>query len=190
MLQFPKPKRKLRLRKPLKRSRKRIKARAKFKAHGADPTKTYHRKRTDYEVMAHAEAKRQDRLRNRTAGELMFADILRALNVWFVPEKIFQNGDAYIIADFFLPAHRIAVEVDGSSHDDKGGYDAGRDKWLLERHGVRTIRVANAEVLRHPLAIKDLIGKSLNLEGRGSDRDHQVVRAASAYARQLTAPRS
>jgi very-short-patch-repair endonuclease len=138
--------------------------------------------------MAHAEMHRQSRLRNPTAAELMFSDILRALDVWFVREKIFQNGDRYILADFFLPAKKLAVEIDGSSHDDRGGYDAGRDKWLLERHGVRTIRIANAEVLRHPLAVKDMIEKTLN-EGRGTDRDHQAVRAASAYARELTTPR-
>jgi hypothetical protein len=131
---------------PLKRRRKRIKARGKFHAHGADPTKEYRRKRTDYQVLAHAEMHRQSRLRNRTAGELMFADILRALDVWFVPETIFQNGDRYILVDFYLPAHKLAVEIDGSSHDDRGEYDAGRDKWLEAHHRVRTIRFTNGDV--------------------------------------------
>lgn len=149
----------LRRKAPLKRRPKRIKAKAKFHAHGANTTKTYRRKRTDYEVMAHAEKRRQERLANRTAGDLMFADILRALDAWFVPEKLFQNGDRYIIADYFLPVHKLVIEVDGSSHDERGDYDAGRNRWLLEKHGIRSFRFSNEEVLTKPLEVKERISR-------------------------------
>lgn len=101
--------------------------------------------------MAHAEKRRQERLEDRTAGELMFADILRALNIGGVPEKIFQNGDSNVIVDFYLPAHKLAVEIDGSSHDDKGAYDSGRDRWLAGKHGIRTMRLRNEFVLGRPI---------------------------------------
>jgi hypothetical protein len=56
--------------KPPKRSRKRIRARAKFMAHGDNPFKTYRRRYTDYQIMVQAETARQARLRNRTRAEV------------------------------------------------------------------------------------------------------------------------
>ncbi len=49
------------------------------------------------------------------------------------------------IADFYCPAARLLVEVDGSSHNGTVERDAARDAWLLA-HGHRTLRVTNAEV--------------------------------------------
>jgi very-short-patch-repair endonuclease len=50
--------------------------------------------------------------------------------------------------DFFLPSHRLAVEVDGSSHHGllKMQQDEARDAWHLER-GIVTFRVSADEVL-------------------------------------------
>ena len=44
------------------------------------------------------------------------------------------------IVDFFAPAVRLAVEVDGGVHVGRREYDAARDR-ALAVHGVRTLRV-------------------------------------------------
>lgn len=52
------------------------------------------------------------------------------------------------VLDFYLPAARLAVEVDGLAHDlgDNPARDARRDGWLAGR-GVRVLRVAARDVL-------------------------------------------
>jgi very-short-patch-repair endonuclease len=52
------------------------------------------------------------------------------------------------ILDFYCDAVRLAVEVDGASHGfgDGPGYDARRDRWLLQR-GVQTLRLTSRLVL-------------------------------------------
>jgi very-short-patch-repair endonuclease len=46
------------------------------------------------------------------------------------------------VLDFYCSAARLAVEVDGYSHEvgDAPAYDARRDAWLLER-GIETLRI-------------------------------------------------
>jgi very-short-patch-repair endonuclease len=53
------------------------------------------------------------------------------------------------ILDFYCPAVRLAVEVDGAHHEFTIGKDARRDAWLLEQ-GVSTYRIAASDVLADP----------------------------------------
>ena len=101
---------------PPKHSRRKIKARGKFKAFGLNPSKTYKRKRTDAEVMEYVLPCQQERLRNRTRGEMAFAQILDQLRIHYDLEKISLNGDRAILVDFYLPKHNLAIEIDGSLH--------------------------------------------------------------------------
>jgi very-short-patch-repair endonuclease len=148
MLLFPKTFRKKKPAKRLKRSYKPIAKRTVFKAHGDNPLKTYRRRFTDYQVMIRAEVARLARLRNRTSAEMAFCSILDDMRVLYESEKIFLNGDRFILVDMYVKSSKLALEVDGSAHDDQKGYDGGRDKWLLRTYGVRTVRFANAEVFR------------------------------------------
>ena len=59
-------------------------------------------------------------------------------------------GGRYI-ADFFAPALRLIVEVDGSAHVHKRRADARRDE-KLRRLGYHVLRVEAAVVLREPEA--------------------------------------
>jgi very-short-patch-repair endonuclease len=54
---------------------------------------------------------------------------------------------AYIL-DFFCPARRLAIEVDGEAHErgDRPERDAARDAWLTSE-GVRLLRIPASEVL-------------------------------------------
>ena len=48
------------------------------------------------------------------------------------------------IADFFCPAARLVVEIDGITHIDPGA-DARRDRWM-QAQGLRVLRFTSAEV--------------------------------------------
>jgi very-short-patch-repair endonuclease len=52
------------------------------------------------------------------------------------------------VLDFYCDAARLAVEVDGGSHDfgDRPERDERRDAWMLER-GVRTLRLSASLIL-------------------------------------------
>ena len=76
---------------------------------------------------------------------MAFAQILDQLRIPYEIEKIFLNGDRHILVDFYLPSKNLAIEIDGSAHDTQKKYDAGRDRWLLEAYGVKTIRLMNSE---------------------------------------------
>jgi hypothetical protein len=149
--------------KPLKRSRKRIKARARFHAHGDNPLKTYRRRFTDYQVMVRANICRQQRLRNRTKAEIAFCEMLDSLGVLYESEAIFLNGDRFVLIDMYVKSAKVAFEIDGTAHDSQEGYDAGRDRWLLKTYGVRTIRIENKDVFRNANNIRFLIREQLEL---------------------------
>lgn len=150
--------------KPIKKPKGRkykIAKRSVFKAHGDHPFKTYRRKLTDYQVMVRAEVHRQARLRDPTRAELAFAEMLDAERVLYEREKIFLNGDRYIIADFYFKSRKLVIEIDGSAHDGQKGYEAGRDAWLLRVHGIRTIGIPNLTVLRNEREARQIISASL-----------------------------
>jgi very-short-patch-repair endonuclease len=52
------------------------------------------------------------------------------------------------VLDFYLPAAKLAVEVDGAAHDvpDQVRHDAARDDWLGER-GIHVLRLNAVDVL-------------------------------------------
>ena len=51
------------------------------------------------------------------------------------------------VLDFYCPALKLAIEIDGSSHDggDAQEYDINRQPWI-EQYGVRFLRFKNEEV--------------------------------------------
>lgn len=62
----------------------------------------------------------------------------------------FQQGfytPCYRIADFYLPEHKLIVEIDGPCHDDPAK-DRRRDNWFQQARGIRTLRLTNDQVLR------------------------------------------
>ncbi len=52
------------------------------------------------------------------------------------------------ILDFYCPALRLCIELDGKPHYTIDGdlHDYNRDCWLLENHGIQTLRYENKEV--------------------------------------------
>jgi len=65
------------------------------------------------------------------------------------PKPIFRRQYPYesMIFDFYCPAARLAIEIDGSTHwtEEKRDKDAARDAWLAGR-GVAVMRIGAGEV--------------------------------------------
>jgi very-short-patch-repair endonuclease len=59
--------------------------------------------------------------------------------------------DGYIV-DFYCHELNLAIEVDGSSHENKFDYDMSRQR-VLERLGVRFIRFENIDVNRNMIDV-------------------------------------
>jgi very-short-patch-repair endonuclease len=66
-------------------------------------------------------------------------------------KPIFRRQFAYetIIFDFYCPAARLAIEVDGSTHwsEEKRAKDGARDAWLAEK-GIAVLRLPAGWVYR------------------------------------------
>ena len=75
-------------------------------------------------------------------------------------QPIFRRQVAYgsMIFDFYCPAARLAVEIDGATHwsDEKRAKDAARDAWLATE-GVYVLRIGAATVYRDLGAAADAI---------------------------------
>jgi ATP-dependent DNA helicase RecQ len=56
-----------------------------------------------------------------------------------------QHPIAPYTLDFYCPEARLAVEIDGASHESRMAQDARRDAWLLGQ-GVKTLRIAARDV--------------------------------------------
>lgn len=74
-------------------------------------------------------------------------------------------------ADFYFPAHRVAVEVDGKQHFTKERWakDRRRDKVFWRRYGIRTLRVRAEYVMEDPWACVRAIERQLAVFARPAD---------------------
>jgi len=64
------------------------------------------------------------------------------------------------IVDFYCPARALVVEVDGPVHDERGDFDAERERMLAAR-GVSVVRVRNEEVFENLDAVVRRITEAL-----------------------------
>jgi len=78
-----------------------------------------------------------------------------------------QHPVGHYILDFYCPAARLAVEIDGSSHSNEKQvqHDQRRDRWLAMQ-GILVLRIGAANVLRDD----DLEGTLRYIEHEASAR--------------------
>jgi very-short-patch-repair endonuclease len=97
------------------------------------PLLTFKRARALRRAMTLPEAVLWQALRGGRAGGLRFRR---------------QHPIGPYVLDFYCPAIRLAVEVDGAAHDipDRAAHDLRRDAWLADQ-GIRVLRVPAADVL-------------------------------------------
>ena len=60
-----------------------------------------------------------------------------------------QHPIGWYVVDFYCPAAKLMIEVDGQSHSmgDRPERDCARDQWL-RKQGLRVIRFAAADVMK------------------------------------------
>lgn len=148
--------------KPIRRTATKIAAKSVFKEWGKDATKKYRRRYTDAQVMAKALECKAKMRRDMPVAQQAFNELLDGMKVLYEAEAIFLNGDRWIAVDAYVRSAKIAFEIDGCSHEQQRDYDAGRDAWLLRRYGVRTVRFANADVLRNPAGTTERVVEALH----------------------------
>ncbi len=64
------------------------------------------------------------------------------------------------IVDFYCPSIRLAIEVDGDSHEWQRDYDEHRDR-AIQAKGVTILRVGNDEARLDPGSVLDTLEKLL-----------------------------
>src|SRR4029079_12855579 len=74
------------------------------------------------------------------------------------------------MVDFYCHEHRLVIELDGASDNDRGRYDLGRERYLTSR-GTRVIRFGNDDVLHdlEPVLRAILLACGIDPEG-----NHQI----------------
>jgi very-short-patch-repair endonuclease len=65
-----------------------------------------------------------------------------------------QHAIGPFVADFYCPAAKMVIEIDGATHDYSVEADADRDAYMAAL-GLRVVRISAAEVLADPEAVAD-----------------------------------
>jgi very-short-patch-repair endonuclease len=89
------------------------------------------------------------RRQRATLAENLFCSYLASLGLSYRFQQGFYTP-YYRIADFYLPAQNIIIEIDGPCHDPLK--DERRDKWFERARGIKTLRLTNEQVLRGEFA--------------------------------------
>lgn len=77
------------------------------------------------------------------------------------------------IVDFYCASARLAIELDGESHDGRENYDKQRTH-VIEDQGIRKLRVANDDVLTNLDGVLELISHSVGLGPMDSCRGQRI----------------
>ena len=73
-----------------------------------------------------------------------------------------QHSVGFYILDFYCPEKKLAVELDGSAHDnpEAQSYDLKRDRFLSD-FGIRVLRFQGKEILSNLNGVIEEIEKNL-----------------------------
>ena len=69
-----------------------------------------------------------------------------------------QHPIGTYVLDFYCPAAKLGIEVDGAAHDfgSRPQRDEDRSRWLLAQ-GIEVMRISAKEVLAHPDSVADAL---------------------------------
>ncbi|MDM8337142.1 endonuclease domain-containing protein [Mediterranea massiliensis] len=94
---------------------------------------------------------RQGLRRGMTTAEIALWLMLRGKQLDSVKFRR-QYGVGPFILDFYCPAARLGIEVDGQGHFTEKGinYDQCREEYLWRKHGIRLLRFENKQIFEYP----------------------------------------
>jgi very-short-patch-repair endonuclease len=141
VLLFPKPIRRKKPPKSLRRSRVK-RAKGSFKA--SDNGKRTPR-RDPAEVRAWAMAKQAEKRAELSPAQLAIGAFLARQGIRFEYETYWENGDYPIFSDIFIPSLKLTIECDGDFHRQQRRADIARALYLARRYGIGTLRVWNRD---------------------------------------------
>ena len=81
-----------------------------------------------------------------------------------------QHPIGPFVTDFYCAEASLIVELDGESHVGQHEQDQQRTAYL-NQHGLRVLRVTNDDLLGHPDAVADAIGRAVE----AGSRDRKVL---------------
>ena len=93
--------------------------------------------------------------RDATFPEKLLWSRLRAGRLAGIKFRRQHTIESYVV-DFYCHEAQLAIELDGDSHNGRAQYDAARTA-VLERLGVRVLRIANDDVLQDLDAVLEMI---------------------------------
>jgi very-short-patch-repair endonuclease len=105
-----------------------------------------------------------------TQAEIRFYEILKSMRLH--KGLLFQSIILNYIVDFMLPKHRIAIEIDGSSHINKQEYDESRTK-VLNENNIVVLRFSNQEVFENPKFIIDRLNSVMRIRRKQWRKKYQ-----------------
>ena len=123
----------------------------------------------DHQVMNRPEMKlfRRELRSHGTSAEASLWKLLKGKQIAGLQfRRQYSVGD-YIL-DFYCPTLKLAIELDGDYHYhmEMPDRDWQRDRMLLDRYGIKTLRFENKMVFTHTEAIRDAIIQELNAKSQ------------------------
>ncbi|MEM8945501.1 MAG: endonuclease domain-containing protein [Planctomycetota bacterium] len=104
---------------------------------------------------------RQELVTNATFPEQLLWSKLRARQLGGIKFRRQHPIEPYIV-DFYCATAKLAIELDGRSHDDTQLYDQDRET-IIRREGVRVLRIANDDILQNLDGVLELIANSAGI---------------------------
>ena len=108
----------------------------------------------DDETWHHTVALARHLRQNESSGEVELWNLLRGRQIAGVKFRRQHPIGPYIV-DFYAPAFRLAIEVDGPVHEGREGRDEARQR-RLEQEGIRFLRLKTAEVAEREGCIRKI----------------------------------
>lgn len=107
--------------------------------------------------------RRQDLRNNRSEPERKVWALLRNQQMGVKFRR--QHGIGPYIADFYCPALKLVVEIDGDSHGSMAGHihDQAREAFM-HALGIKTIRLSNDDVMRNIEGVYQCLQQQMNLQ--------------------------
>jgi very-short-patch-repair endonuclease len=125
--------------------------------------------KTPYEIKTQ---KAEEMRNNPTPAERRMREILNINVTPNFPDHMFysQSVQYGYILDFYCPTLKLAIEVDGESHNNRQGYDWQRDSHLQD-WGIQVLRTSNTQVFNNPEDLVNSLNKIIEEKSQQTSRN-------------------